>query len=241
MARRRSSRKDDTEKRPRRGSAAGSFLLTLLIIFLIAYIGLLIASRTEGFKVMFTERIAAQYDLPMTVERMWLKPNLTLVLEDVRSLAEQVDGTADLTSAEWQMSWHPWRNEGLRILEMRETVVHFRKDMQGTWQPAIFAAQADRLAALIGAPPLSDNLVRNGLEPLDWDWQDAELFWLTVEGHTLMSLQGVRTRVASATLVERTVQYQEVFVERPYWQNQDFSATEWSLLWVDGRPMGVPR
>lgn len=240
MARRRSSRKDDADARPRRGSAAGSFLLTLLVILLIAYIALLIASRTEGFKVMFTERIAEQYALPMTVERMWLKPDLTLVLENVRAVAQQEDGAADLESAEWQMAWHPWRNEGLRILEMREAVIHFRQDAQGEWQPTVFAAQADRLAALIGAPPLSDELLRNGLHPLDWDWQDAALFWLTADDRTLMSLQGVRARVAAATLVERQVQYQEVFVERPYWQNQDFSATEWSLLWVDGQPMGIP-
>lgn len=230
---------------PRRGCLA-SFLVTSAIVWLILYVVLLVASRTEGFKYAVSERLNEPRETTLSVGRMWLSPGLTLVMEQITSDNQwTMDGPA-LQIDEMQLRWYwpGWVLPGhQRIKEVRLKGARWRfvKDDAGAWQPAEFASDALYWAARAGMSipdpvPPALTLMPEGIR---FTVTNGALFWWDGEGGVEMALQGIQIRSDEATLNKRRFNYQELTAASSFWNGRDHGRVERRFLQIDGEPVDL--
>ena len=231
---------------PARRGCLASFCVTAVIVGLILYIVLLVASRTEGFKYAVSERLNEARVTELAIGRMWLSPGLTLVLEQITSDNQwTMDGPA-LQIDEMQLRWN-WMGWVLpqrpRVREVRLQGARWRfvQDDEGAWQPAEFAGDALYWAARAGMEmpdpaPSGLTLLEEGIR---FTVTDGALFWWDGEGGVAMALQGIRIQSDEAVLNNRRFNYQELTAASSFGNGRDQGGVERQFLQIDGEAVNI--
>ncbi len=225
---------------PRRGCLA-SFFITSAIILLILYIVLLVASRTEGFRYAVSDKVNEAQQTELAIERIWLSPSLTLVLEQVTAGEEwTMDGPAlQIDEAQLRWNWLGWILPGrqrIRELRLQGARWRFVRDEQGEWQLAEFVGDALYWAGKAGmqwsesapdAPTVLNPNIRLTVT-------NGSLFWWDGAGGVEMALQGIEMQSDEAFLNGRLFEYRELSASSRFWDGRDHGAIEQRFLWIDG-------
>lgn len=223
-------------------------VVTLGVLLLIAYITLLLTSRTDGFRYVVQERLVERWQTELQVDRAWLAADLTLHIEGIHTEpfgTQRVGPGFSIQALKVEWNKPGWFWPGLS--RVRGGAVHggtwsFQQDANGTWMPQAFFADAawlTRQAGLrfsdeeVAAEHLSDaarNISLHQTELLFWDANAAP--YASVSG-----LDFARDR---ATLLGRDVLYQHLTAESAQWQQHRLVNIDQARLRIDGVDVPLP-
>jgi hypothetical protein len=235
-----------TEDPPAASGRLLSFFVTTLIVGIILYVAILIASRTAGFHYLVEERIEQHWQVPVQIERVWLKADGALVLEGIAARSDAWPAAAEMRLDEIQLRWQ-WRNLFRRGEPLLNTVEitgggwTFQTDDQGIWRPTLFAGRATALARDLGLYTDADTTAPSPLDPATQiHFNSVNLVWRNADGSLLLALQEVDLRSTQTRMLGHELTLQEVVIGRGYWQDREQSRLERQLLWINNRPIPIP-
>lgn len=218
------------------------FLLTLLALALIFYVAAFFMVRTEGFRYMVEERLRDAWDLPVAVERVWLHPNLSLVVAGIETEGFEGRNGAGLAIDEIRLDWsvsrflHP-RRDALRRVHMRGGLFSFQQDPAGKWHPAFFHGDAVALAKWfeIQLPletPVGTRFVREQIELVI---ADGALYWWNAENELVASIQGMTFESGQAVILGAVFRYTRMSADEVFSFGRSSRRVTRDLLWMGDR------
>lgn len=218
-------------------------VITLLVLLIIGYVLVLLAARTEGFKYTVEDRLSERWGLPVTVSRIWVKPDGVLVMEGVEGLVAALEGAPGIAVNEIQVRWSLWGwvwpgVPAVREVGIRDGQVTFQQDEEGVWQPGHFALDAERIWDWVRAPDGTDAPEPQWSRPVHVDGLD--LRWLDAAGQPLRVAESVDLQRERAVLRSRLFVCQDLSADRVFEQGREQPAVERVFLWIDGEPVKWP-
>jgi hypothetical protein len=222
------------------------FIVTVLVIALILYIAAFFAVRTDGFRYMVEERLRENWAWPVTLERVWLNPDLSLVLVGIDSEGFEDREGAGIVIREARVSWslarllHPRRN-ALRAVEVYDGLFAFQADSAGAWQPIALHADAALLAEWCGItvdqPP--EDTRRYLHNEVEVRVMRTDLYAWNRNNELVWSVQGLTFESDQATLLDRTFRLQRIAASSVYDGARTLGDVFREFLWMDGRALDV--
>lgn len=159
-------REDDAPPRRSPWRRAWRAVKTLLVLLAIAYVALVIAGQTDGFRDLVSHRLERHLGQPVKVEGASLSLRLDLSLRGVVTEGTKRKNSPGLRIQRAFIGWD-WSQlirrgrPGVRALELDRCEVVFGRAEDGTWQPARLAPLSAFLARWLeldlgsAAPPAS--------------------------------------------------------------------------------------
>ena len=136
-------------------------LLTLCVLVLLAYVGVLLLSRTPGMASAAADKVATLSGLPSKVDTMRLTAGLDLVLSNLRI---QTDAHRPYAVIEYVRAHRPWADFDQQDLDVQASLVRLAPDGE-VWRPRVLQPLAGALLRWTGiqsgpapdwpGPPLS--------------------------------------------------------------------------------------
>lgn len=212
------------EEAVRRGffSRLRSFFITWIIIGGILYVGLLILSRTEGFRYTIAEKVSDRLGLSITIRSSYLTPDLDLVLGGVMGggggvLPEEAGFSVEEVHMDLQplrAIWH--KASWVRGMELSHPSFNILREESGfrpVWlqefiEPLLHVSRLD-LAALqresLGIS--SDSGIRQDRRIPRCRMMDSEWFWRKKDGSVERHLAHLELLIDQIQLPERHFEY----------------------------------
>ncbi len=207
---------------------------TVVVVLLLLYAGVLLLSRTDGFRHVVEQHLRAAWGTPeLEIDRAWCDLMLRLVLEGIRSEAAESGlpgfeiqdlNVSGVLTGRW--STGPYRFTALTVRGVDADLVH---DANGPSQPTVIADFAKYIGARIGlfdkgnsvAPPLESRHVRV---------LDANIRWRNAEGQVTTRLEGVHYETEAARLLGQTVRLEQLTVDYSLHAGREERAHTWTNL-----------
>lgn len=159
MARHRKQVKAKAEEPPPR--PANPFIRLLraievaLILLAIGYVGILLVSRTDGFRSLLADRLQGAIGLPVKIDRSHAALNLDIVLEGVNTEGDGAKSQPAVHARRVEVDWSPLRSlSGLswavNEVKIEEGDVTFATTLSGDWEPSQLAPLSRQIAVWLG-------------------------------------------------------------------------------------------
>ncbi len=227
------SRRDRCEDReappppPRSGNAVVRYILTILVVMVILYVGAFLMMRTDCFRAYVQDRLGARLGLPIRVKKVACDPALNLAAEVVYTEGIERRGAAGIRIGRLELEWDLvglLRRGGALIRSVRaeECYLAFAPDGAGGWNPAVFTDLAGQLAEWGGfqveapsrSPPKADvetpapAMPTNSIERLEWSACEfaavtGRVVWWGMDSNALAVADGVNLAVTPVALPNR--------------------------------------
>ncbi|MBU1692877.1 MAG: hypothetical protein KJ726_00035 [Verrucomicrobia bacterium] len=203
----------------------------LLCLLGIAYVGVFLASRTSGFRVMVEERLERRLGLPVSLKKVATTPALNLRLEGLATRDSDKSGQPGLRAREVLIGWSfaGWIRPGgsvLRSLTVQGGSVAFAPGATGRWEPATLEELGARVAEWGGfqlpdlpvaaredgqgeKPEASESPGEEKAARSNWwehatlDFEDGRMVWWDADGREQAAAEGLGLKVTPVTLPNR--------------------------------------
>jgi hypothetical protein len=202
---------------------------TLEILILIAYVTLLVASRTEGFRALISRQVESRLGGgSVTIGSSKLTPGLRLVLGDLRVRWPNAQGSeiGGIETIELNPDWLGWM-DGFRAREARMTGgrLIFQVTEAGAVSPGFGQDLTRWLQRLGWATPEIDPAAAGG-DPELWWMLDApvrfsgfDLHWVTARGGRHLAVEGLKGEVLPLRAERSAFRYVDLSAGRMVLEN----------------------
>ncbi len=190
------------------------FVVTVLVLATILYVAAFFIVRTDGFRYVVEERMRDAWDWPVRVERVWLNPDWSLVVEGIESEGFETREGAGVAVDEIRLDWsifrllHP-RRAALHRVRLHGGIFSFQMASDETWQPAFFHADAAALTEWFGLragdPPETETRFVAG--QVDLHITDAHVYWWNEKNDLAASLSGLTFESDQARILDDYFRY----------------------------------
>lgn len=216
------------------GSRWPLILGTISIVMLLLYAGMLLLSRTDGFRHLVEQHLRTTWGKPqLEIDRVWCDLMLRLVVEGVRQPATPPN-LARFEIQELRVSgiltgWWPNSTYRFSALTVRGADADLQRKADGEWHPPVIAGLAKYIGARIGlfsdldvsSPPLTSR---------HFHLTDTTIRWRDQDGHGITQLEGVDYETDSAILLGQTVRLERLTIERSVHNGREIRMHRWSNL-----------
>lgn len=245
-ARRRQVKMEEGPASDRRG-AVRRLLITLLVLAVILYVAAFFVVRTDGFRYVVEERLSDAWDWPVGVDRVWLNPDLSVVVAGIESEGFERHEGPGIALDEVRLAWsvtrllHP-RRSALCRAQVRGATVSLQQDAAGVWRPSVFFPDSVVLREWFGirtgeAPPVGGARYVGGA--LEISITDGRLFWWNAANELVASLQGLTIERGRADILGEAFRYTRVSAEDVFGPGREERHVTRKLLWVDGHEIDL--
>lgn len=223
------------------------FLLTALVLAIILYVAAFFIVRTDGFRYLVEERLREAWDWPVRLERVWLSPDLSLVLVGIESEGFEEREGPGMAIEELRLGWslsrllHP-RKSAIDSVEMRGGIFSFQQDAARSWRPAYFFPESAKLAEWL-------SLRHPGIDgsegyrfvggQVDLLITAGAFYWWNADSTLVVSVQGLTFEGARTELLGEQFRYTRMSATDIFSVDRSSREVTRQLLWLDDRLIHV--
>ncbi len=200
-----------------RGFAAwlGRVVITLLIITVILYAGMIAIFRTEGVRSIIEEWLGRELGMTLDAESLKLDFDLSLVMTKITSVEVDTERSSALRADRLRVIWFPrFLHRGGVVVEIDGAGVILERDGKGNWSPEPFFIFIETLARWIewevpvesvsvkstdddsAEEPSPVRRINNVLEKqVSWVLRDTSVLWRESRGMIMAEIDGLNVEV----------------------------------------------
>ncbi|HOW97899.1 MAG TPA: hypothetical protein P5567_00750 [Kiritimatiellia bacterium] len=231
------------ERRPGSSGPVAHILGVLVCLAGIVYLGLFLASRTQGFRLSVEDRLERALGLPVSLKRVEATPGLNLRLEGLASRDSEKNGRPGIRAHEvvlgWSLSGLVRPGPLFQRVVIRGGAITFAPGSSGRWEPAALEPLGAQVAQWGGfelpapeaagssapgdgneagpAAPSAEGAPTNTaswFEHVALEVRAARLAWWDAEGGERASAEGIDLLVTPVNLPNRPITHVHLTMDK---------------------------
>jgi len=225
-----------------RGHALRHILLTVVMLVVIAYVALLLISRTDGFRSYVESWLEDRIGMDIVLENVAVTPGLDLVLRRLETEGGLVAGEPGLYLEELKVDFSLLQifrgiEAAVDGIRLQDPYISFKLSKDGTWQPGSLSLLGEKLAQWIsldlpeaeaegGEEAGSDGdalqqAVVGFSDEISLTIHDGRVVWWNPRGAQVGEAEGIDLEVMPVPLKRRKMAYYFVSVRTVRAQGRD--------------------